>query len=121
MGTLADLTGSEPPPGIDSLSFAPELQSQPQKKHEVLYWEFHEGGTKQAVLMEEHWRAVRLRADGPTQIFDLTTDPGESRDLHDAQPALVQRAEELFRTARTDNPDWPIRLPGANKKPAPKE
>jgi hypothetical protein len=30
-------------------------------KHEFLYWEFHEGGTKQAALFGGHWKGVRLR------------------------------------------------------------
>jgi arylsulfatase A-like enzyme len=119
MNTLAELTGVTPPENLDSISFVPELLGQPQKKHDYLYWEFHEGGTKHAVLMEEHWKAVRLRPDGPTQIFDLTNDAGESHNLHNEHPELVQHAEELFKTARTDNPNWPIRLPPTGKKAAP--
>jgi hypothetical protein len=95
------------------------LLGKPQKKHDYLYWEFHEGGTKQAVLIDQHWKVERMRPDGQIEVYDLATDEGESHDLHHEHPELVQRAEELFKTARTDNPDWPIRMPPAGKKAAP--
>ncbi|HEY3900337.1 MAG TPA: arylsulfatase [Chthoniobacter sp.] len=115
MTTLAELSGGKAPDDLQSISFVPELLGQPQKKHDMLYWEFHEGGTKQAVLVDEHWKGVRLRPDGPTQIYDLATDEGEQHNLHDQHTELVQRFEELFKTYRTENPDWPIRMPPAKK------
>ncbi len=118
MTTFAELVGTTPPADLDSLSFAPELFGQPQPKHDYLYWEFHEGPTKQAVLVDERWKGVRLRPDAATEVYDLALDPGESIDLHGAHPRLLQRIEELFKTARTDNPDWPISNGPAQKTAA---
>jgi uncharacterized sulfatase len=118
MSTLAEVSGATPPENLDSISFVPELLGKPQKKHDYLYWEFHEGGTKQAVLIDQHWKVERMRPDGQIEVYDLATDEGESHDLHSEHPELVQRAEELFKTARTENPDWPIRMPPAGKKAA---
>jgi uncharacterized sulfatase len=119
MTTLAELAGGKAPEGLQSISFVPELLGKPQKKHDVLYWEFHEGGTKQAVLLDEHWKGVRLRPDGATEIYDLAKDEGESHNLHDEHPELVQRCEELFKTWRTVNAAWPVRLPPVKKQSAP--
>lgn len=116
MSTLAELSGATAPGGIDSLSFAPALLGQPQKKHGALYWEFHEGGTRQAVLLDEHWKGVRLRPGAPLELYDLTTDPGETNNVASAQPEVAKRIEELLATARSENPDWPIRQGGAAKK-----
>ncbi|MFV1967798.1 MAG: arylsulfatase, partial [Pirellulaceae bacterium] len=41
MPTIAEVTGCEPPEGIDGISFLPTLLGRSdQKKHEFLYWEF---------------------------------------------------------------------------------
>lgn len=120
MSTLADISGATPPANIDSLSFAPALLGQPQKKHDALYWEFHEGGTKQAVLLDQHWKGVRVRPGAPLELYDLTTDPGETNNLATSQPEIAKRIEELLTTSRSENPDWPIRQGGAAKKSPPK-
>ena len=119
MSTLAELTGASPPADLDSLSFAPALRGQPQPKHDELYWEFHEGGTKQALLLDQRWKGVRLRPSAPLEVYDLTTDPGETRNLAEAEPEIARRIETRLALARSENPDWPIRPGGAGKKNAP--
>ncbi len=78
--TLAGIAGIEPPP-TDGISFLPELIGGEQAKHEFLYWEFHEQGGKQAMLMEE-WKAVRLHVgkdpEGALELYNLESDPGEA-------------------------------------------
>jgi len=107
--TAADIVGTEPPTGLDGISMLPALLGQPQKPHEFLYWEFHEGASKQAVRMGD-WKAVR-RAGGATEVYDLGKDVGEAKNLAAARPDLVAKAEDLFRTARTDSPQFPVRAP----------
>ena len=116
--TLADLTGSPLPPDLDSISFAPTLlgQADTQAKHEFLYWEFHEGGTKQAALLGANWKGVRLRPGAKLALYDLAADPTESRDVAADHSDIADLIEAYLRTARTDSPDWPIREPV--KKPA---
>ena len=116
--TLADLTGSPLPPDLDSISFAPTLlrQADKQAKHEFLYWEFHEGGTKQAALLGANWKGVRLRPSAKLALYDLAADPAESRDVAADHSDIADLIEAYLRTARTDSPDWPIREPV--KKPA---
>jgi len=120
MSTLADLAGTTKPADLDSLSFLPALRGEPQPKHDALYWEFHEGGTKQAVLLDQHWKGVRLRPGAPLEVYDLTKDPGEMNNLAASEPEIARRIEKLLATARSENPDWPIRAGGAGKKNAPK-
>jgi arylsulfatase A-like enzyme len=119
MATVAELAGANLPTGLDSLSFAPTLLGQPQRKHDALYWEFHEGGTKQAMLLDQRWKGVRLRPGAPLEVYDLNTDPGESRDLREAQPEIARRLETLLQSSRSDNPHWPIRPGGAARKAPP--
>ena len=118
--TLADLTGEKPPANLDSISFAPTLLGQPEKqaKHEFLYWEFHEGGSKQAALLGANWKAVRLSPGAKLELYDLATDPAESRDVAADRPEIADVIETYLRTARTDSPDWPMREPPAKKPEA---
>jgi len=123
MATFADLTGTTPPQNLDSISIAPSLfrrpappgraplpRSLPQPKHRHLYFEFHEGGFSQAVLIDGRWKGIRLkRLDAPIQIYDLRIDPGEERDIAQSNPVLVKQVELLFRTERADSPLWPIK------------
>ena len=66
--TAAELAGALAPAGIDGISVVPELlgatkAGPAQKPHEYLYWEFYEGGFKQALRMGD-WKAVRLKLGG---------------------------------------------------------
>ena len=42
----------------------------------------------------------------PLGNFSLKTDPRETQDLAAAKPELVARAEQIFKTARDNSPDW---------------
>ncbi|MFM7129301.1 MAG: arylsulfatase, partial [bacterium] len=67
MATAAMLAGVKPPVDTDSISFVPTLKGQvrTQLQHEFLYWEFHEGGFRQAALYENRWKGIRT--GGPTK------------------------------------------------------
>ena len=111
--TAADLAGAKTPKGIDGMSLAPTLlgakaAGHDQVKHDFLYWEFHEGGTKQAVRMVD-WKAVRLKPKGPLELYDLKNDPGEMMNIADKQPAVVEKIEAYLKTDRTESKDWPIK------------
>ena len=106
--TLCEAAGVEPGVCTDGISFLPTLLGRPeeQREHDYLYWEH--AGRQQAVRIG-HWKALRLRPSAPIQLFDLEADPAETTDLAAEHPALVEVAAHLFRTARTENPWFPLR------------
>jgi arylsulfatase A len=106
--TLAEVAGAKVPPGIDGLSMARALRGQRQRTHEAFYWEFHERGFQQAARMGR-WKAVRLAKDAPLELYDLTADPGEQRNVHAMHPDIVKRMDDYLRTARTDSSQWPVK------------
>jgi len=118
--TAADLVGSQPPPGLDGRSMLPALlaagdREVPSKgEHEFLYWEFHERGFTQAVRMG-NWKAVRAGLDSPLELFDIATDIGEQTNIAAKHPDVVAKIEAYLKTARTDNPDFPIQPRAATK------
>jgi arylsulfatase A-like enzyme len=86
-----------------------------QAKHEFLYWEFYEQGVSQALLIEDRWKAIRLKATtAPIQLFDLKSDIGEKTDIAAKNPAMVARAAKLMQTARFDNDHWKLSAPPAS-------
>lgn len=110
MATAADLSGTSMPAGRDSLSLLPVLTGKGQiQRHPWLCWEFHEGGTSQAVLLEGRWKGIRFkRQDAPLLVYDLHNDPGENSDIATGNPGIVSRLEKIMSEAHTDNPHWPL-------------
>jgi arylsulfatase A-like enzyme len=110
--TCAELAGFKPPEDIDGISMVPALlgKSKKQRKHEFLYWEFHEQGKRQAVRMGD-WKGVRLNAnkkpDGPIELYNLKTDIGEKNNIADEHPDIVAKIEGYMKTARVPSKDWP--------------
>jgi arylsulfatase A-like enzyme len=109
--TMAELAGVEGkvPAGIDGISVVPTLLDQGvQKRHEFLYWEFHEGPSQQAVRMGD-WKAIRKRPGAQLELYDLRQDLAEQTDVAAQHPEIVSRIEAYFKTARTESEQWPIR------------
>jgi arylsulfatase A-like enzyme len=107
MATAAELAGVPVPPGLDSTSFVPTLLGKGQPLPEWLYWEFHEGGFKQAALHQGRWKGIRSGApDAPVVLHDLKEDENESRDVAAAHPEIAAKIGEWLKTARTESPDW---------------
>lgn len=110
--TAAELAGARAPDALDSISVAPTLRGDTgrQRQHEHLYWEFHEGGFRQAALLGGRWKGVRRGGvDAPVQVFDLHHDPGERHDVAAEQSEVATRLDTYLRSARSASTDWPTR------------
>lgn len=113
--TCCDLAGINTPEGIDGISMVPTLlgQSSKQKKHEFLYWEFHEQGKRQAVRMGD-WKGIRQNVaknpNGPIELYYLKNDIGEQNNVAKQHPQIVAKIEDLMQSARTPSENW--HMPG---------
>jgi len=110
--TLSDLAGAAAPEGIDGLSFLPTLlgQTDRQKPHAYLYWEFHEMGGNRAVRMGK-WKAIQHNLQKkPTAVmlYDLETDLAEQHDVAADHPDIVKQVEQIFAEAHTPSALWPF-------------
>ena len=107
--TAAELGSGKSPEGIDGISVVPTLLGKgEQKKHEFLYWEFHEGGSKQAVR-HGNWKGIRLKLNGPLELYDVTRDIGEEKNVAEQHPGVVRKIEDYLKTARTESETWPLK------------
>lgn len=110
MATASELSGGKMPSGCDSISFIPTLFGKPkeQREHEFLYWEFHEGGFKQAALYQGRWKGIRTGGpDAPITLYDQETDIAEKTNVAGQHPEIVSRISDYLKNARSDSPDWP--------------
>jgi len=97
--TLVELADAEYPSTIDGRtvrrpegqSFAPVLRGQPYAGHEILYWE-HEGGR---AVRQGDWKMAAL-PDGEWELFDLSRDRSESRDVSAQHPRKVEELDALW-------------------------
>jgi arylsulfatase A-like enzyme len=115
--TLATLGGAAVPSGLDGTNIWPVLtgKTTPELAERKFYWEFHEGGFTQAARWRD-WKAVRNFLDDPIELYDLARDPRETNNIASAHPEIVAQMESFLKSARTENPDWPIRK--GQRKPA---
>ena len=106
--TLTELLVQSTTTEIDGVSFLPTLLGTgTQKQADYLYWEFHESGGRQALLQGE-WKLVKYQVKDPSktkvELFHLTTDPGEQKNVAAAFPERVITLEKLMQSAHRPNP-----------------
>jgi len=116
MPTIAEVTGTELPKGIDGVSFLPTLLGRPdeQKQHDHLYWEFTGYGGQQAVRMGP-WKAVRqnmLRRNNREplriELYNLEKDIGESQDVAAEHPEIVARMRKVMQSEHVPSKLFPM-------------
>ncbi len=109
--TACEVAGVITPPGIDGISYLPALMGNEagQRKHEYLYWEFHEGASSKQAVRRGNWKAVRLRPSGPIELYDLSSDIGETVDIAGRYEDVVWGMRYLMDQARTPSQFWALR------------
>ena len=109
--TVCELAGATIPEGTDGISMLQELigNSESQKKHDYLYWEFYEQGGKRAARFGD-WKAVQRnlnhQEDPAIELFHLPTDLGEEQDVSNKHPEQVKLARQIFSDAHKPSPFW---------------
>lgn len=106
--TAAAIAGAKTPSGLDGVDITPVLRD-PSKRIEraaPLYWEFFEGGFKQA-LRDGDWKLANLGGGKPSELYDLKIDIGEATNVAEQHPNVVKRLEAWLTKSRTETPDWP--------------
>lgn len=93
---------------FDGLSFAPTLTGNgEQKKHDFLYWEFHESNMM-AVRIDD-WKLVVK--DGNCSLYDLSTDLHEDNDIASQHPDIVKNMKDIISREHTHSSLFQVTLP----------
>lgn len=112
MPTVAELIGEATNTQTDGISFLPTLLGQDrQSQHDFLYWEFHELGGRIAVRKGE-WKLdiynVFDKSKTSTELYDLSTDPGEQQNVANDHPEVVIEMNALIHASHEPNLDFPF-------------
>ena len=95
--TACDLAGITPPAALDGLSFVPTLlgKADEQQIHPYLFWKY---GNKTAIRKKE-WKAVRNAKTKGLELYNLSTDIGETNNLSAQYPNKIRELEKLMEEA----------------------
>lgn len=88
----------------DGISILPAIKGVGnQKKHNYLYWEFHEEGGRQAVRQGD-WKLIKqkIKSGNPTfELYNLKKDPFEKNNTAAQYPAIVAKLKKIINHAHT--------------------
>ena len=101
--TILELIGEPIENKFDGNSIAGVIHgSRKSIQREPLYWEFYEKKGWRATRFGR-WKAIQnnmhLGDQGPIEVYDLYRDPGETFNLSQSHPHLVDQAKKIFDTA----------------------
>ncbi len=93
--TLLELAGidPEPAPSFDGTSLAPLLLQGTPPPDRPLFWHYphygNQGGEPSSIIQAEGWKLIRYHEDNRVELYDLSSDPGESTDVARNHPERV--------------------------------
>lgn len=109
--TFSEASGATFDHEIDGISLMSTLKGakEAQKTHDYLYWEFHENPTTNQAVRKENWKAVRMDPDGEVELFDLSKDVGETKNVAQNHPEILTEMTDLLNNTRTESEIWKMR------------
>ncbi|MDA3872560.1 MAG: sulfatase [Kiritimatiellae bacterium] len=108
----------QPEQHCDGVSLMPLLTGSGTLSREAIFWHYphysNQGGTPAASLISGDWKLIKFFEDNRLELYHLPDDPGESRNLTEAQPELTRSLHALLQEWQRDveakipepNPDY---------------
>jgi arylsulfatase A-like enzyme len=109
--TATDIALIQSPTNIDGISILPALTGKPQSQpHQIFFrWELRGRDLAQAARLGD-WKIVRSKPGEKWELYQLKTDPGETRNVADKYPEVIASFEESlknFDNPKYGRPIWP--------------
>ncbi|MBT5321878.1 MAG: sulfatase [Verrucomicrobiales bacterium] len=116
--TLADALGQTDVPRHDGVSLLPLLENpKASLNREALFWHYphyYPRMTPASAIRAGDWKLIQYYEDNRLELFNLKTDPAETKNLAATQPAKTKALrkkldawrKETDAKAPTKNPDW---------------
>ena len=108
--TFAELAGGPVPNDLDGVSLVQTLQGKPlPEKHDFLYWDYgHCRARYDQAVRWKHWKGIRHGQQAAIALYDLNQDLGETTDVAEKHPEVVQRIAQIMETAAVPSERYPI-------------
>jgi arylsulfatase A-like enzyme len=117
MPTVLDLLGVRGPQ-MDGVSLAPLLRGEIEAGRRDLFWHYphysNQGGVPGAAIRREDYKLIEFYEDRRLELYHLTTDPSERRNIVKREAALARELHAALKAWRssvnasmpTENPDF---------------
>ena len=109
--TLAELAGvgKKVPQVLDGESFADQLLTgEPATEARAAVLGISRRRLQPGGRMGD-WKAVWPGPKKPLELYDLKTDPGETRDVAEQNKRVVKKLKRFLNRARTRSEHWPVK------------
>jgi arylsulfatase A-like enzyme len=114
--TFAAIAGATPPANVDGLDVSQVLMGKEDVARNALFWHYphYHRSTPCGSVLKDDWKLIEYFEDGRRELYHLTEDPYEERNLESKQPEKKEElAAELNRWRKsvgaqmpTPNPDF---------------
>ncbi|HTS62160.1 MAG TPA: sulfatase [Candidatus Acidoferrales bacterium] len=100
--TILEMAGARFRSGeVDGLSLAPLLRGSGEPKRDALFWHYphysNQGGTPAGAVRVGDWKLIEFFEDGRQELFNLSQDIGERRNLALREPRVRARLYERLK------------------------
>ncbi len=113
--TVCDLVGAKIPDSIEGKSFASVIKGERKRTRDVIFLAYRD---VQRAVRKENWKLIRYPQVNVTQLFDLRTDPFETRNLAD-NPEYANKINELLVAMKQEQEKYGDPLPLTSDSPKP--
>ena len=99
------------PEGVDGISLLPTLLGEPQEERPFLYREFPSYGGQQSIRVGD-WKAIRqnmTRGNLTVELYNIREDIGETRNLAEQHPDIVQRLTAMMDEQHVPSELFPLK------------
>jgi arylsulfatase A len=100
----------------DGVSLAPLLRGGTSLRRDAIYWHYphysNQGGRPGAAIRVADWKLIRWYEDDSVELYNLSTDPGEARNVAASAPDIAGVLQAKLEKWRDDlNPAMPVLNP----------
>ncbi len=113
--TVCSLAGVPVPEGVEGRSLGPVLAGKEKKSRDAIFCAYRD---VQRSVRNERWKLLRYPQINTSQLFDLSEDPDEMRDLA-ADPAQTVRLREMTALLDAEQKRAGDTLPLSTDRPQP--
>ncbi|WP_282160601.1 arylsulfatase [Ulvibacterium marinum] len=108
--TYADVIDYPLDTATDGISFLPTLmgQSDTQKQHDYLYWEFAESNHDAQAIRSGKWKLLHIYKSDSWELYDLSNDIGEENNLIEEHLDVFEKLKTYMKEAHIYDSDYPL-------------